>query len=99
MARLLDVEAPKPAHWPDTVRLFVSSTFVDLNDERDELVKRVFPELRRRCRQRGVAWAEVDLRWGISDEEQAEGRVLGVCLDEIDRCRPFFIGILGHRYG
>jgi len=67
--------------------------------EREELVKRVFPQLRKRCEQRGVVWGEVDLRWGVTDEDRAEGRVLPLCLAEIQRCRPYFIGILGERYG
>ncbi|MBM3271051.1 MAG: DUF4062 domain-containing protein [Candidatus Sericytochromatia bacterium] len=81
------------------IRVFVSSTFRDLQVERDLLVKRVFPQLRRRCESRGVTWGEVDLRWGITDEQRAEGRVLPLCLAEIQRCRPYFIGILGERYG
>jgi hypothetical protein len=84
---------------PCVVRVFVSSTFRDLHAEREELVKRVFPELRRLCEARGVVWGEVDLRWGIPDEAQAEGRVLPICLAEIERCRPWFIGLLGERYG
>ena len=33
-------------------------------------------------------------------QEQAENnRVLELCLKQIDECRPFFIGILGQRYG
>jgi hypothetical protein len=82
-----------------SVRVFVSSTFRDMHAERDELVKRVFPRLREICEQRRVAWGEVDLRWGITDEQRAEGAVLPVCLAEIEACRPFFIGILGERYG
>jgi ATP/maltotriose-dependent transcriptional regulator MalT len=70
-----------------------------MQGERDELVKRVFPELRRRCEERGVTWGEVDLRWGVTDEEKAEGAVLPICLAEIERSRPFFIGLLGDRYG
>lgn len=81
------------------VRVFVSSTFRDMQAERDELVKFVFPQLRKLCEERGVIWGEVDLRWGISDEQKAEGRVLPICLDEIERCRPYFIGLLGERYG
>ena len=81
------------------MRVFVSSTFRDMHGEREELVKRVFPELRKRCEARGVTWSEVDLRWGITDEQQAEGPVLPLCLAEIHRCRPFFIGLLGERYG
>ena len=48
---------------------------------------------------RGVTWGEVDLRWGITDEKKAEGKVLPSCLAEIHRCRPYFIGLLGERYG
>ena len=81
------------------LRVFVSSTFRDMQAERDELVKRVFPLLRQRCQQRGVAWSEVDLRWGVTDEQAAEGDVLPICLAEIERTRPYFIGLLGQRYG
>ncbi|MEZ5177267.1 MAG: DUF4062 domain-containing protein [Acidimicrobiales bacterium] len=82
-----------------TIRVFISSTFRDMQAEREELVKRVFPELRRRCEERGVAWSEVDLRWGVTDEEKAEGAVLPICLAEIERSRPYFIGLIGDRYG
>ena len=81
------------------IRIFVSSTFRDMQAEREELVKRVFPLLRRRCEERGVAWSEVDLRWGVTDEQKAEGAVLPICLAEIDRSRPYFLGLLGRRYG
>ena len=81
------------------IRVFISSTFRDMNQEREELVKYIFPQLRKICESRGVTWGEVDLRWGISDEQKAEGLVLPVCLDEIERCRPYFIGLLGERYG
>ena len=39
------------------------------------------------------------MRWGITTEEAAEGKVLPLCLEEIHRCRPYFIGLLGERYG
>lgn len=81
------------------LRVFISSTFRDMHADRDELVKRVFPRIRRLCEERGVAWSEVDLRWGVTDEQKAEGRVLPICLAEIERCRPYFIGLLGERYG
>jgi tetratricopeptide (TPR) repeat protein len=84
---------------PRVIRVFISSTFRDMQAERDELVKFIFPQLRKLCEQRGVTWGEVDLRWGISDEQKLEGMVLPICLDEIQRCRPYFIGMLGERYG
>jgi tetratricopeptide (TPR) repeat protein/GTPase SAR1 family protein len=81
------------------VRVFISSTFRDMMQEREVLVKKVFPQLRKLCSERFVAFSEVDLRWGITDEQRDEGKVLPLCLAEIERCRPFFVGILGERYG
>ena len=90
----------KPAHTQDrTIRVFVSSTFRDMQAERDELVLRIFPQLRRLCEERGVTWGEIDLRWGITEEQSQRGEVLPICLEEIRRCRPYFIGLLGERYG
>jgi hypothetical protein len=82
-----------------SIRVFISSTFRDMHAERNELVKRVFPQIRKLCESRCVAWAEVDLRWGVTEEQKAEGNVLAVCLSEIKNCRPFFIGLIGERYG
>jgi len=81
------------------IRVFISSTFHDMQDERDILIKKIFPQLRKLCEERAVTWTEVDLRWGITTEESAEGKVLPLCLVEIQRCRPYFIGLLGERYG
>src|SRR3990172_2720695 len=96
-----------PAQSPPTtshqtarqLRVFVSSTFRDMRAERDELVKRVFPRIRKLCESRGVVWGEVDLRWGITEEQSERGEVLPLCLAEIQRCRPWFIGLLGDSYG
>lgn len=82
-----------------TIRVFVSSTFQDLRREREYLVKKVFPDVRQVCRQRGIDFIDVDLRWGITAEEASDGGALAICLREVDRCRPCFIGILGSRYG
>jgi tetratricopeptide (TPR) repeat protein len=81
------------------LRIFLSSTFHDLQEEREHLVKKVFPEIRAICRERGILFTEIDLRWGITDDEAQRGGAISICLEEIDRCRPYFIGILGSRYG
>ncbi|MCB2202900.1 DUF4062 domain-containing protein [bacterium] len=81
------------------IRVFISSTFKDMQAERDYLVKFIFPQLRKLCESRGVTWGEVDLRWGITEAQSAEGQVLPICLAEIERSRPYFIGLLGERYG
>ena len=90
---------PKHSQNQRIVRVFVSSTFQDMHAEREELAKYTFPELRKRCKERRVEFVDVDLRWGVTDEQKAEGKVLPICLAEIERCRPYFIGLLGERYG
>src|ERR1035438_3288781 len=81
------------------IRVFASSTFRDMIAERDELMTQTWPELRRFCRERQVELVEVDLRWGIAEEQATRKETLKLCLDEIRACRPFFIGLLGERYG
>jgi nephrocystin-3 len=82
-----------------SVHVFVSSTFLDMQAERRELVTKTFPALRAKYRARGVEIFEVDLRWGITREMQERGDTLSILLAEIDRCRPYFIGLMGDRYG
>ncbi|MBN2366181.1 MAG: DUF4062 domain-containing protein, partial [Calditrichaeota bacterium] len=87
-----------------TQPIFISSTFTDMMAERDALRDFVFPELEERLKERRLRLEPIDLRWGVEtssaeEQEQKELLVLKVCLDEIDRCKPFFIGIVGDRYG
>lgn len=86
------------ATWK-TVRLFISSTFRDMHAERDHLVKVVFPRLRQWCGQRRLHLVDIDLRWGVTKEDADNGKAIEICLSEIDGCRPFFLCILGSRYG
>jgi hypothetical protein len=63
--------------------------------ERDHLVRFVFPKLREELLKRRIHLVDVDLRWGVTAEQDA----LEVCKEIIDECRPRFICILGGRYG
>ncbi len=78
-----------------TLRVFISSTFRDMQAERDWLVRFVFPKLREELVKFRVHLVDVDLRWGVTSDEDA----LGVCREVIDECRPRFMCILGGRYG
>jgi len=82
-----------------TVRVFISSTFRDMHAERDRLIKVVFPALREKLEPHRIHLVDIDLRWGVTAEQADNDRVLDLCLDEIKKSRPFFIGILGQRYG
>ena len=50
-----------------------------------------------RCNRLHVHVTPVDLRWGVTEEDTQQA--LEICLTEIDNCRPFFLGLLGKRYG
>jgi len=78
-----------------TIRVFISSTFRDMQAERDWLVRFVFPKLREELLRHRIHFIDVDLRWGVTSDQDA----LGVCRDVIDDCHPRFMGMLGGRYG
>jgi WD40 repeat protein len=82
------------AAWK-TVRVFISSTFRDMQAQRDWLVRFVFPKLREELLKHRIHFIDVDLRWGVTSDQDA----LGVCREVIDECHPRFMCILGGRYG
>jgi hypothetical protein len=49
----------------------------------------------KRCAARGLIFKEVDLRWGITEDQATRGDVLDICLNEIDLCRPYFVNFVG----
>lgn len=83
--------------------IFVSSTFKDFQRERDVLRDNVLPQINLVAKKYGETIEFCDLRWGIDtsklDSVETAQKVLTVCLDEIDRCSPPMIVILGYRYG
>uniref|UniRef100_A0A6B2KVX3 TROVE domain-containing protein n=1 Tax=Arcella intermedia TaxID=1963864 RepID=A0A6B2KVX3_9EUKA len=96
-----DVRIPRkiPQRKVKEIRIFISSTFLDMSGERDIISRIIYPELRARASRKSIELFLTDLRWGITEEEAIEGKIVEICLNEIDNCRPFFIGILGGRYG
>jgi anti-anti-sigma factor len=87
-----------------TFRVFISSTFSDLVEERNALQRKVWPELKSRCEKAGFHFQAIDLRWGISEEAGFDQRTSRICLSELQRCqeispRPNFVILSGSRYG
>ena len=83
--------------------IFISSTFIDMQAERDLVQERVLPALREEARKYGDNVGVIDLRWGVDtstlETEEGAAKVLKVCLDEIDRSHPYMLIFLGERYG
>lgn len=83
--------------------IFISSTFQDMYRERDIILERTIPALNRRAMEFGDSVSACDLRWGIDtsnlDSNEMNQKILDVCFDEIDRCSPPMVVLLGERYG
>jgi len=99
----INVEPLKNRKGWRTIRIFVSSTFKDFHQEREVLVKEVFPDLRLWCEQRKLRLVECDLRWGVPKDSTTE-ETIKICLSELDRCyedntAPFFLNLAGERAG
>jgi hypothetical protein len=85
-------------------RVFVSSTFTDMKEERRILQKEVFPKLEAFCEKNNAKFQAVDLRWGVTEESQLNQKTVDICLNEIWRCqkitpKPNFVVLMGDRYG
>lgn len=83
--------------------VFVSSTFKDMQFERDMLQTYAIPTLNEQLREYGEKAYFGDLRWGVNttdlDSDEGSRKVLKVCLDQIDNCKPYMIVLIGERYG
>ncbi len=90
------------------IKIFVSSTFIDMHFERDAIQLKILPELQKEAEAAGERLDFCDLRWGINTQDIAEreqmNKILQVCFREINNCsncefNPFMVVILGERYG
>ncbi|XP_041350705.1 TPR repeat-containing protein DDB_G0287407-like [Gigantopelta aegis] len=83
---------------PRTCRIFFSSPFNGMEEEREELTRKYFPQIHHLCNSRGIQFVAVDMRWGITRESAESAQVINICLGELDRS-DLFIGFFGQRYG
>ncbi|MBQ7984905.1 MAG: DUF4062 domain-containing protein [Bacteroidales bacterium] len=84
--------------------VFISSTFQDMQSERDCIQREIIPYVQSVFNPYYIEIRAVDLRWGITTDNinivnDKEKKILKICFDEIDKSRPFFIGLIGYRYG
>ena len=70
-----------------------------MQEEHQLLSDKVFPELQRVCAERGTFFNPVDIQWSKGDTLVQKGHLLTAAFRYIERCAPFFIGLLGERYG
>ncbi|KAL8601645.1 hypothetical protein ACOMHN_003911 [Nucella lapillus] len=81
-----------------TFRVFFSSPFKGLEEEREELTRKYIPEIQHRCAEMGLQFVAVDMRWGISAESAQQAQTVNICFREIDRS-DMLVNFFGQRYG
>ena len=86
------------------IKIFVSSTFLDMDIERDALKNIVEPRLNEFLKSYACSLEFIDLRHSVKTTStmsliEREKQIFNICLEEIDNCKPYFMGIIGHRYG
>ena len=95
----------KPNTWQE-IRLFLSSTFIDTQEERNLIITRIVPNINHRLKNKFIRIVPVDLRWGVLPEESKDfENIQKICLNQIEECRhdprlsPWLIGLRTTRYG
>ena len=81
-------------HIWKTLKLFVSSTFLDLEIERDKL-STTFNSISQKLVERHLSFIPYDLRWREKDSRES---LASWCNEMVLKCQ-YFLGILGYRYG
>ncbi|XP_053312007.1 NACHT domain- and WD repeat-containing protein 1 [Spea bombifrons] len=97
-------ETTLPSKPSNAVRIFISSTFSDMAEERDALMELAYPEIQAFCQKNGLTFEVVDMRWGVRDYATVDHMTTELCLKEIESCSrismgPFLIAMIGERYG
>ena len=68
-----------------TFRLFISSTFNDLKEERNTLQNEVFPAIKEFCQRNGFNFEPIDLRWGVTNEAGLDHQAMDICINEVKK--------------
>ncbi|WP_372364663.1 DUF4062 domain-containing protein [Candidatus Uabimicrobium sp. HlEnr_7] len=80
-------------HWK-ILKVFLSSTFKDLEITRDRLTN-IFETIERTILKRSLTIRPYDLRWR---DRHSQESIVDWCIRMVHQC-DYFIGILGNRYG
>ena len=82
---------------------FISSTFEDMQQERDNLKKIIIPTINEKIIRAGYNLECIDLRWGIDTSNmsvsESSKKVLTACFNEIKKSKPYLIVFIGEKYG
>ena len=55
-------------------------------------MENIYPKLKEYCRERGLEFQVVDMRWGVRDESTDDHKTADLCMNEIDNCQRLSLG-------
>ena len=55
-------------------------------------MENIYPKLKEYCRERGLEFQVVDMRWGVRDESTDDHKTADLCMQEIDNCQRLSLG-------
>ena len=84
--------------------VFVSSTFTDTHEERNVLLKTIFPALRMLGREQDIEVSFVDMRYGLKDDSTNRQMTWEECVAELEKCHTesagvSFLSLQADKYG
>uniref|UniRef100_UPI00398EFF95 putative tetratricopeptide repeat protein 41 isoform X2 n=1 Tax=Pristiophorus japonicus TaxID=55135 RepID=UPI00398EFF95 len=92
---------PDSIHRPP-IEVLLCSTLEDFQEERNYLANEVFPLLRELCSTRRSCFKVLDMQWTPHEghcQQNTDSHQLKITLDFITKCSPFFLCMLGQKYG
>ncbi|XP_060075451.1 putative tetratricopeptide repeat protein 41 isoform X2 [Ylistrum balloti] len=93
------VAPPQKYSLRKSIKPFICSTPDDFTEEREFLSQKIFPQINELCMMRGCRFSPVDIPWGMQDDQIATGHLLRLNLEYICKSLPYFLCLLGERYG
>ncbi|KAI8806360.1 hypothetical protein BJ742DRAFT_816614 [Cladochytrium replicatum] len=104
MRGLAGFEAVARVQDYNSANVFLSSTFVDTQVERNYLTEQAVPILQELCRGLGLSFEMTDFRWGISDQMTMQHLTEDICLSAVQKClstsiATSFVFFSSQRYG
>jgi hypothetical protein len=81
------------------IKPYLCTNIGEFDDEREYLRERTFPRIKQKLKQLNINFEPVQIECELDEEYVQQGYYLRLLLNNIERCNPFFICLLGQQYG
>lgn len=78
-------------HGSPAIRLVIGTTYRDLHSEREYLLKRILPQLKRECEQKGILLSTREIKW--ADEPTIVAKQLNALIEQLHDEITIYLGL------